>query len=163
METFLISSKEVEQLHNGKVYLLYALESANDLLKPESTIVQNLRTSVRNLEGVITRLMREYDTIRDARYMEAKRLGSENDLCTIWSYTSVPSLHFASDIPVGSKIKSWYTENNEFTVVEGNTWLDVWKAADKLVKMTRDEHGDHIFVEGFRKVADNEYEVSLGS
>ena len=144
MDTFLISSKEVEQLHNGKVYLLYALESANNLLKPDSTIVQNLRTSVRNLEGVITRLMKEYDGLNDARYNEAKRLGTEFDSCTIWSYTSVPSLHNASGIPEGSKIKSWYTENNEFTVVEGNTWLDVWKAADKLGKMTRDEHGDGV-------------------
>lgn len=163
---FELTDKEVSNLHNAKCYLLYALEHAREMYKPDSDFVRNLERSMGYLEPVASRVMKIKDAIHEDRWERAQRIAQLNGFDnSIWSMYEIESFDSKSGIPVGSKIRSWYSGKDFEVSVEGPTWLDVWKATDTLIRSTRDIHGDHVFIEHYAKVKglDNVYEVSLGS
>lgn len=159
-----VTKEEVSALHNARCYLLYALNECDETFKETSSFVKNLRRSLKELDPVAKRLTAIQDEINDRRDATAKRIGELNGFThSIWSMYEVESFEALSPVPSGAKLISWYADKDTSVTVEGITWLDLWKATDKLIGMTADEHGDHVFVEGYRKVGDNLYEVQLGS
>lgn len=166
MSNFVLSDKEVSDLHNAKCYLNYAIEHCSEMFKEDAHFVQNMKRSLKYLEPVAARVMKIQDDIRERNAETASRIAKTNDFKnSIWSIYEVESFENNSPVPVGAKLRSYYTGKDVIVPVEGPTWFDLWKATDKLIGMTRDTHGDHIFIEGYYKVKDetNVYEVSLGS
>ena len=162
--TYTLTEKDVSNLHNARVYLLHALEHCNEMFKEDAQFIQNMKRSMNYLEPVSTRLTKEMDEIRDRQFNMARRIAKNNGFNnSIWSMYEVENFESTSPVPAGAKLRSYYTKKS--VTVEGSTWLDLWKATDKLIEMTSDEHGDHVFIEAYRKVKseDNIYEVSLGS
>ena len=93
---------------------------------------------------------------------EAKELNGFKN--SIWSIYEIESFNDTSLVPSGSKLTSYYSGKDIFVTVEGSTWLDLWKATDKLIGLTKDLHGNHVFIEQYsRSKIENFYEVSLGS
>ena len=84
---------------------------------------------------------------------------------SVWSMYEVTDIHGVSNVPSGSFLSSYYLSNSYRVAVYGNTWLDLWKAVEEMIKANKDEHGNHVFIEGFNlsKNEFNVYEVSLGS
>lgn len=164
MSNFVLTDKEVSDLHNAKCYLLYAIEHCEELFKEDSQVVKNLKRSMEYLYPVASRVMKIQDEIRDARWNQAQRIAKNNNFNnSIWSIYEIEDFEVQSSVPVGAKLSSYYSEKT--VTVEGPTWLDLWKATDKLIEMTRHYHGDHIFIEAYKKLKskDNQYEVILGS
>ena len=164
--TYTLTEKEVSNLHNARVYLLYALEHCNEMFKEDAHFIQNMKRSMSYLEPVSTRLTKELDEERDEVFGRARKIARNNNFNhTVWSMYEVKNFEDKSNVPEGAKLRSYYTSKDFTVTVEGPTWLDLWKATERLICMTRNIHGDHIFIEGYYKVKDddNVYEVSLGS
>lgn len=75
-----------------------------------------------------------------------------------WAYYKAKDLNDLSGIPVGSTLVTYYSPATE--KLDGPTWLDLWKAVDKIVQKTGDYH---IFFEGVRRQKKGIYLVELGS
>jgi hypothetical protein len=165
-KTYEITAKQVSQIHNAWVYLNNALSHCDEMFREDSPFVQCLRKSLKELGPVRKDVMDRKDADLMKGYEMSKRIADLNGFKdTIWSIYDVESFLDGSPVPMGSKIRSYYS-SKEFTVkVEGPSWIDLWKATDKLVKLTQGDHGDHVFIEGYYKVegVDGLYEVSLGS
>ena len=166
MSNFVLTDKEVSDLHNAKCYLNYAIEHCSEMFKEDAHFIQNMKRSMNYLEPVASRVMKIQDDIRDNKFERSQRIAKLNGFKqSIWSMYEVESFEDNSTVPVGAKLRSYYTSKDFTVTVEGPTWLDLWKATERLINMTRNIHGDHIFIEGYFKVKDedNVYEVSLGS
>lgn len=164
--TYELTDKEVSDLHNAKCYLLYAIEHCGDMFREDALFLKNMKESMKYLEPVATRVMKIKDDIRDNAWNMAQNIGKNNNFNhTIWSMYEVNNFEDKSSVPVGAKLRSYYSGKDFTVTVEGPTWIDLWKATDKLISMTENLHGDHIFIEGYFKAKDedNIYEVSLGS
>ena len=77
-----------------------------------------------------------------------------NDIANKWGFLTVWSIYEVKDMndkhPYSRAKVLKYDENfgkPSLTPIEGDTWLDLWFAADAVVKESGDEH--HIFIEDF--------------
>jgi hypothetical protein len=104
-----------------------------------------------------------FDTLFD-RYSD---IAQANDFITTWSIYEVEDVN--EKIPfrdmVGKRLVYKYWDENFVdqvveTVIQGDTWLDAWRAADQLLKDSKDFH---IFVEDFRMLEDTSLELITGS
>lgn len=166
MSNFVLTDKEVSDLHNAKCYLNFAIEHCSEMFKEDAHFIQNMKRSLNYLEPVASRVMKIQDEIREDKWERSQRIAKLNDFKhSIWSMYEIESFEDKSIVPAGAKLRSYYTGNDIIVNVEGSTWLDLWKATDKLIGMSRDAHGDHVFIEAYNKAKneDNIYEVSLGS
>jgi hypothetical protein len=164
--TYELTDKEVSALHNARVYLLYALEHGKEMFNENSSFVKNLERSMDCLDPVATRVTKIQDDIREDQWERSQRIAKLNDFkYSIWSMYEVANFEDQSTVPVGAKLRSYYSGNDFTVTVEGPTWLDLWKATERLISTTEDMHGCHVFIENFHKVKSDEnvYEVSLGS
>lgn len=166
MKTYTVTSKQVSNIHNAMCSVRSMKDLMEETFKDDSRFVQDINYIFNLLEPIRKELMdkkdAEDDDIRDQAEVVRRVNGLKH---SIWSIYGMDSFDSKSPVPVGSKIVSWYTRGDESVTVEGETWLDLWKAADKLIGQTIDDHGDHVFIEGFKKVRgdDSAYEVILGS
>lgn len=161
---FELTEKEVSDLHNAKVYLLYAIEQCDELFREDSDFVKNLKKSMECLEPVASRVTKIQDELRENKWERSQRIAKLYGFNhSIWSMYEVADFEDQSPVPEGAKLRSYYSGKDYSVTVEGPTWLDLWNATDKLICSTEHLHGDHIFIENFRKVKDNLFEVSLGS
>lgn len=164
--TYELTEKEVSALHNARVYLLYAIERGEELFKEDSILMQNMKRSMEYLKPIATRVSKIQEDTREDKWDFSQRIAKLYGFNhSIWSMYEVADFEDQSPVPVGAKLRSYYSGNDFTVTVEGPTWLDLWNATDKLICSTKDLHGDHVFIENFRKVKsnDNIYEVSLGS
>ena len=164
-KTYTITSSQVTQIHNAWVDLNAAYLQASEQFKTDSHLVKSLDRALKALSPVRDDVVRRKDKDWDKQYKKAERVkkfyGFKN---SIWSIYEIESFDDTSSVPSGSKLISYYSGRDISVSVEGPTWLDLWKATDKLIGLTRDIHGDLVFIEQyFKSKTDNFYEVSLGS
>lgn len=88
----------------------------------------------------------------EAKHMSFYELKEANGFVSMWSmYDGVNDVEEPSPYKARTMVyKNHWGEPVEATLPEGKlTWLDLWKAADKCIKESGDDH--HIFIEGFRQ------------
>lgn len=90
-----------------------------------------------------------------------------NDFITIWSIYEVEDVNEKMPFRnmMGKRLVYKYWDENFVdqvveTVIQGDTWLDAWRAADQLLK---DSNDFHLFIEDFRMLADTSLELITGS
>jgi hypothetical protein len=86
---------------------------------------------------------------------------------TVWSIHEVDDID--SKVPLKNQIgrklvfNYWnrgFKDKQVMTTIKGETWLDMWRAADELIV----ESGDfHIFIENFVMQEDGSFELICGS
>lgn len=167
MQYFDIDSKQISGIHNGMCDLRRAMYECNELFKDDSPINESLKRAFDQLEPIRMHLMNLKDAENDRIRNMADSIASANKFkYTIWSIYEMGSFNDISSVPEGSTLVApWETEHS--VVVEGPTWLDLWRAVEQLADSV-ERHGyrgfgDHAFIEDFREVKPNVYEVILGS
>lgn len=101
----------------------------------------------------------------DARFDELHRyyanVGKTFDAKSVWSIYEIPDLmkraycgKFHLSYPYHSNLKSE-------PLPEDPTWYDIWRAADKMIRLSEDR--DHIFIESVRYVGSGVLEFVTGS
>lgn len=122
----------------------------NDIIK----IIKNVRDTM----GEVFKPF--YDHEEDESDKDSKALNQisyDNKLSTIWSIEEVPSNKMHKKFPSKVKkifYKSWSNPQEiVFSKARSMTWLEMWIEADKLIKLSQDQH--HIFIEGFNADPNN--------
>lgn len=88
-----------------------------------------------------------------------EKIRQENDFVSVWSIFEVEDINSKHFLNSGSRMRIYY--EGAALDIEGKTWLDVWRIADELIKMSGDFH--HIFIEKIEKSNFKNYELITGS
>lgn len=150
---FTITNEQVKDLHNARVYLLYAINDLGKVL--QEGFIEQLNKVYKTLDKVASPLMDEYDNIRDKKAEKCWEIAKENKFASVWSIYEV-ELHEPSNITAG--VLEYL--GNYVQIPDNTTWLDMWRLADKLIKDSGDLH--HTFIEDF-VVNDDEVTLLTGS
>ena len=164
-KTYTITSEQVSQIHNAWCDLSDAYQQASSQFKEDSQIVRTLRRALDYIDPVRKDVVGRKDRDWDKQYAQANNISKIHGFKhSIWTIYEIDSFMDKSSVPVGSTLYSYYSGKHKVVVVEGPTWLDLWKATDQLIKSTAEEHGDHVFIENYIKTdTPGVYEISLGS
>jgi len=106
-----------------------------------------------------TELFAKIDMFREIQDRELLRT-----LCSINEVGDI-DLNVLLNNQVGRKMTFEYfdrnfTDHKVETVILGETWLDMWRAAEELLKASNDYH---IFIENFHMQDDGSFELVCGS
>jgi hypothetical protein len=160
METVALQGKDFSTIHNA----LCELRTMSDYCSDE--VAAKINPIINKFEQGLKDAYRQENEAFDRKFDLYKNISNGQGFKhSIWSIYSVDNFDTNSSVPEGSKIRSWYSGKDVHVTVKGSSWLDLWKATEQLMEQTLDEHGDHVFIEGFSKVKneDGVYEVILGS
>jgi len=81
-----------------------------------------------------------------ATYNEVAKANGFETVWSMWRSDEWQDMNDVSGIPEGTVIRHWHHSGNDFrATVEGNTWLDVWRACDEAIVDSGDPH--HIYIE----------------
>jgi len=87
----------------------------------------------------------------------------EHGLKTIWSVYELPIHGFLADHPFKNAREICYRdhwgEDPVYETIQGATWADLYRAADRCIQRSGDQH--HCFIEGFRPVANQPHQLRL--
>lgn len=146
----------------------HLLDEFKRTFKEDSHYIKSLERAASYLDPVRKDLMARVDADHDRIWNLQNQVRKQNEFkYTVWSIYDLDSFDELSGIPVGAKLLSEYS-GVEVTV-DGPTWLDAWKAVEKLASASiwdeagRRGFGDHVFIEKFVRQDDGSYIVWLGS
>lgn len=142
-----LTAEEFKVLHNT----LWELDRIDHPRVQE--LVERIRSLA--LKGAYEQDQTEFDRKNDYFH----RFQEENKLATIWSIYELPEHGFSKDHPYPSDAFVCYQGGH--VPVFGNTWGDIYRAADWAIRNSGDTH--HIFIEAFELKNGNELHLVTGS
>lgn len=150
---FEITQEQLSGLHNSRVWLLYAIESLEEVINAD--YLKKLRKAHDELYRSYKPIMQQYDDLMDEKRKRNERLGEGLDLISVWSMYEI---ELVDKFNLPASVLSY--NNNDLPIPENAAWMDIWILADNLIKQSGDLH--HIFIEGVY-VKDGKAYLNLGS
>ena len=161
METVTLRGEDFKTIHNTLCELRSLVErmnhtmiKINDVQRIIEGFESGLKDAYEQDEATFDDKMDYYSEFKDA-----------NLLRSIWSVYELPLHGFAKAHPFPSDAfivykQHWGDNKDTHYPVMGDSWGDVYRAADQAIRNSGDEH--HIFIEGF-EVKGNELHMYTGS
>ncbi len=141
METVTLRGEDFKIIHNTLCDL------RNLVSRMEQSMIKTAEFD-RIIEGFQMGLRDAYDQDNssfDAKMDYYNQFREDNGLETIWSVYELPIHGFLRDHPFPSDAFVVYKEQQ--CAIYGQTWADVYRAADQCIRNSGDLH--HIFIENF--------------
>lgn len=143
-----LTSEEFSKLHNALCHMSSLATSirdgqhekwADELEKEIAVIREDILKAAYDADGKM------FDKLHD----HYRKVGEEFNAETTWSMYEVEDLREEHAYPGVGKLlhKNHWGKNPVVVDIEGNTWLSLFKAADKAIRESGDLH--HCFIEGF--------------
>jgi hypothetical protein len=156
METVTLSGQDFKTVHNTLCELRSLQERATGVIS--DSLADQLQRVIKGFESGLANAYRQ-----DSQEFESKmdyygRFQTDNGLAAIWSIYELPVHGFLMDHPYPSD--SFVVYHGHHVPVMGSTWGDIYRAADKCIRLSDDQH--HIFVERFELVF-KELRMTTGS
>lgn len=141
MQTVTLKGKDFSIIHNALCDLRsLRMRLDHDVVEKLDSIIEEFEKGLRNAyDQDIMQFNDRHDYYRDVQFA--------NGFESVWSIYELSDL----TLPHGYGEDLTLEYNGYTEPVQGNTWVDLWRAADKLIFET-DHH--HIFIEGFVKKGD---------
>ena len=156
MSDIKISQEDFEKLENSYIDLNHLAQKLNNVVHPD--IIKELEKIKKNISSVIKDEQDKEEANFDKAYKHCSKIQDENKFSSVWSIYE--NTDFEAKFSK-KKVQSITYEGVETTPNKVLTWLEMWKEADKLIKLSGDDH--HIFIENFNEVKPGHYELSTGS
>ncbi len=157
-----LTAEDFKNVHNGKCSLHNAIQRLdgviNDAVMKE--LVKAYELINQGLKGAYEEEAAEYQRSWDV----CQRLSEDHGFSSIWSIHEVKDF---TEVPFPEARAVTYTQHwgkpVDVLLPANPTWLDLWKAADVLIKRSGDSH--HVYIEDFKPRKENSFilELSTGS
>jgi hypothetical protein len=154
-----LSADEFKDIHNAKCLLHSVLQRVEGVIGQR--IYDELLRAYNQLNDSLKGAYKQEAEADEVRETAIRAVDEQHDLKSIWS---MDNYDFAAKIepkPVRVLYKNHWGPAPISVEVKGDTWLDLWLAADAAIRYSGDDH--HIFIEGLRHLGDGMYELSTGS
>lgn len=156
MNEIKISQENFKKLENSYIELHHLIQKLDDVVHPN--IITEL-AKIKNDIHIAIKEEQDKEAVNfDKAYKHCSKIQEEHNLNSIWSIYE--NTNFDAKFSK-NKVKSITYQGVETTPDKVLTWLEMWKEADKLIKLSGDDH--HIFIENFNEVTPGYYKLSTGS
>jgi hypothetical protein len=158
-----LSSAEFSDVHNAKCELHSILQSIEGVVHPN--VQERLEKAIELLNKGLASAYKQDDEAFQQRHDHFDEVSNEFKFKSIWSLDEVSDLRVKHPFD-GAEILAYSSHWGPGEVkarINGDTWVDLWAAADEVIKLSGDNH--HIFIEAFErsKFKNNHLELSTGS
>ena len=143
MKTFELSAEDFRTIHNA----MCDLRSVQAALEPvvREDMLLKLNRVVDRLEEGLAQVREQESDQFDRSFNYYQRFQRDNGLTAIWSEFDLPEHGFLQDHPYQGVLTLTYQGHS--VPILGQTWGDLYRAADDVIRRSGDSH--HIFIEGF--------------
>lgn len=142
------------EIHNAMCELFSAGSNIEALLEQfKGDPAQRLRDAINRVNRALIP-GRNQDNAHDEKFARiANEAQAANNFDAVWSADEVSDFNALHPYTGATAIR--YKDNigkPEHTPIEGDRWIDLYRAADRAIKNSRDDH--HIFIEAFKPYPD---------
>jgi hypothetical protein len=138
-----LTAEEFKQIHNALCF----------------AHTDGIQKTVETIRAALAGAYAQDESAFDRKMDYFRRFQEENRLETIWSIYELEEHGFLKDHPYSSDAFVCY--QGQHVPVFGNTWGDIYRAADWAIRNSGDQH--HIFIEAFELKNGNELHLVTGS
>ena len=138
-----LTAEEFKQIHNALCF----------------AHTDGIQKTVETIRAALAGAYQQEEQDFDRKMDYFRRFQEENKLETIWSIYELEEHGFLKDHPYTSDAFVCY--QGQHVPVFGNTWGDIYRAADWAIRNSGDAH--HIFIEAFELRNGNELHLVTGS
>jgi hypothetical protein len=159
METVILRAEDFRTIHNALCELRSISDHCSDRTAAQiNPIIQRFEAGLRD---AYEQDRTQFDSKMDY-YSEFQK---DNGLRSIWSIYELPIHGFLGDHPFKNAVQVAYREHwgdePVFESIDGPTWADLYRAADRCIQRSGDQH--HIFIESFEPVAGQPHQLRLST
>lgn len=142
-----ITAEDFAEIHNAKCELIGIQQSLEGVLHPD--LQKRLENAIYRLNKGLANAYEQDEEAHERKEDHYQKISDENGFKSIWSVSGVTDLNapFAGGA-THLLYKDHWGKEPVVVPIEGNTWVDLWRAAEKAIDQSGDTH--HIFVESFR-------------
>lgn len=141
---FQVTKEDFKNIHNSRVHLLHQVETLEGIIHPN--LFKSISQELENLRKGLQNLYKQENEWFNNRNNYFSSIQNKNNFISTWSIYEVSDLN--EKFPFEAVLVKYNSDDGPVEVnVEGNTWLDLWRAADKAIKESEDFH--HTFIEKF--------------
>lgn len=143
---FNITKKEYNSIVEGHTLLSLVISRLEEVLHP--TVIKDLFKVQELIMDGISNVKREEERQFDENLRYFEKVRQFHNFASIWSIFEV--MAFSVKHPYTGITTLVYYDGLYKAGILGETWLDLYKAADECIKLSSDYH--HIYIEGFTVV-----------
>lgn len=156
METVTLRGEDFRTVHNTLCELRTVQQRLTGVISND--LADQLHRVIRGFESGLRNAYEQDNAQFDSKMDYYSEFQHENGLRSVWSIYELPVHGFLMDHPYPSD--SFVVYQGHHVPVYGSTWGDVYRAADRCIQLSGDQH--HIFIEDFELVG-NELRLTTGS
>lgn len=149
METVTLRAEDFKTVHNTLCELRSVQERLTGVINDE--LATRLHRVVQGFEQGLKNCYEQDHAAFDRKMDYYNRFKTENGLSAIWSIFELNEHGFLYDHPYKGALKVAYSQHwgdeAVFEEIQGTTWADLYRAADRCIRRSGDGH--HCFIEAF--------------
>ena len=155
-----LTAQEFSDIHNAKCELHGILQSMEGVVHP--TLESRLRGAIEKINLALKNAYAQDEAVAEKRASHYDAICNEHGFKTIWSVHEVEDLNapFAG-AATHVLYKDHWGDKPVTVAINGNTWVDLWRAAEDAIMQSGDTH--HIFIEAFVPGKEGVLVLSTGS
>lgn len=159
METVTISGQDFSQVHNAICELRNVQERLTGVISED--LAARLHSVVKGLEKGLADAYAQDNAVFEDKMDHYAAVQEELRLRAIWSMYEVLDLNQPHPYAAAREIcyKDHWGAAAVYEPIEGPTWRDIYRAADRCIRGSGDDH--HIFIEALLPVADQPHQLRL--
>ena len=161
MQTVTLDGKDFRTVHNTLCELRELEMRLNEVINEQ--MAGRLHAVIKGFEQGLKNAYVQDDAAFESKMDYYSSFQTDNGLRTIWSIYELPIHGFLNDHPYTDARSICYRDHwgdaPVYETIEGPTWADLYRAADRCIQRSGDQH--HIFIERFQTVADQPHQLRL--
>lgn len=160
-KTITISKKDFDLLTSVYPKISSLKQHLENAVHPK--YIQEIDVISNTIKSVLDPFWKIEEKDWDKNYNQLSKISDKNKFKTVWSISEVRANELDDEFPFS--VKKLYYKDQSITFDDSKkiSWLDMWKSADKIIRMSGDDH--HIFIEHFEQDKKNKecYNLVTGS
>jgi hypothetical protein len=157
-----LTSEQFKHIHNGKCELNFALERLQGIVSESRA--EPLKAVLQGFKDALKGAYQQESAAFEAKNAMFSAISEEHDLKSCWSIYEVKDMAQVPFPNANSVVYDEHFGDNPVQVdIVNASWVDLWKAADRLINISGDNH--HVFIEAFtpKKGDPTTLQLSCGS
>jgi hypothetical protein len=143
METVVLKAEDFKTVHNTLCELREVEMRLNEVIS--ENLAAQLHRVIKGFEAGLKDAYAQDNAQFDSKMDYYSEFQRDNGLAAIWSVYELPVHGFLFDHPFPSD--AFVVYKDQHCAIYGQTWADVYRAADHCIRNSGDLH--HIFIENF--------------